>query len=887
MEENLVEEISVSLSVNCEDKVEETTLLKSIFMDVDVQPMKPIMNHTHGESAAVRSTSSRLIDRLAKSAGRHVTFYQGSSSDLRLGRKISRNYFWAKDAMAPPVKYEPDSDDLIAMVDVDYYVDMNTRLLNHFVPHVMYTFQPNAVSRDEGEYKYTFNARNEVVYTVSGGGSYKHRVWNWDGDSLSVKSLFWGYTYNVATYCVERRRMDDDHQLVLLSPLRRYKGFFMSWLAENFAQAKTLERLDVVDGEFLRLQINDRDRLWVSTGKVGGYTQCRIPARVDDTIAATKATLTQKLTLATVKSKMEDNDHSGDTSHQGAEVLLEYHRFGWKRPTQVSTLLDGLRRFQWIPPNKEADFDSKPSMVPFMRPILDGGFVPDDCIGNDMRAVEERVLKLKHVDGAVDNFTSRCMDEFVDLTLQGFVLEPYTNDMVYEKQNRPAQVRILDEAQHTSSTRVAKNFVKKEAYGRVNDPRMISTINGTDKMEYSAFIYALADRLKLMHWYAFSKSPRELSERVASICEFATTVGLTDFSRMDGRVDGVVREFERRLMLAGFPRKYHHALFKLMRNQHSLRGVTRNGVKYDTGLGRSSGSAETSSFNTALAAFTCYCAYRRQRNDHGRHFTPKEAWNKLGLYGGDDGLSADINPECAEIASKSVGQKLEINVVKRSEMGVTFLARHYGPDVWFGDSNTCCDLKRQLTKFHLTVHLPSNVSCIEKLQEKAYAFHLTDSNSPIIGPFVRKVLELFPMKKPFSNRIGMWNVEEDLDKQYSNYAEDWMADLFDRQVGDFDHAMFRDWLAAADEVTILNPPALAPSMLPNPKPGKVLVDDDIIVTQPEKENEPPKISAPPKGGSTFTKRVSGKRVDRNDIKIQFRPRLPKKRRPSRISKYEE
>jgi hypothetical protein len=143
------------------------------------------------------------------------------------------------------------------------------------------------------------------------------------------------------------------------------------------------------------------------------------------------------------------------------------------------------------------------------------------------------------------------------------------------------------------------------------------------------------------------------------------------------------------------------------------------------------------------------------------------------------------------------------------------------------------------------------------------------------------------MKKPFTNRIGMWNVEEDLSKQYLNVAEDWMIDLFDRQVSEFDHAMFNDWLDTADKENILKPPELAPSMKPNPKPGKVLVDDDIIIVQPVEEKESPKITAPPYGGSTKIKRVSAQRVERNDIKIQFRPRLPKKRRPSRISKYEE
>lgn len=819
------------LSKLSESRVAHTALLKTVFMEVDVVPVRVVGDHTHGESAANRSTASLIIDRLGSSSGREVVFFQGSSADVRNGRKITRTKHWAKDAMAPLAQACVDDDNIIAMVDVDYYVDMDKFLIKNFNPVIMYTFQPTGVCKDSGEYKYTFNSKSEVEYTVSGGGSYTHPVWNWDGDSLVAKRNLFGFIpWKRASYAIERRRMDDDHQLVLLCPLEKYSGPFACWLADRYASARALARLKIVEGNFLRLRVNDKTDLWTCTGRVGGYTQARVPARVDDAIASTRETLSGKLQLFTVKSKMEDNVHSSDKVKIGAEVLLEYHLQGKKQPTQVSAMNNGVRRFQWTN-NDGVDPDSRPSMVSFMKPLVDGGFVPDSCIGNDQRSVDKRVLALKHTSRPVDNFTSKLMDEFVNLFLGGkkHFLEPTENDFVYEKQCKPTQKRILDNAQHATATRSASNFQKGEAYPNVNDPRMITQINGVDKMAYSAYIYALCDVLKTMPWYAFGKSNVEIAGRVAFICQDAQFVDNTDFSRMDGNVDECARTLEKRLMSAAFKSDYLPELFKLMKNQYGLYARTKHGVEYESGLARSSGSAETSSFNTILTAFICYSAYRRARNKLGAFNNSEQSWLKLGMYGGDDGVSANLDRSAVEKAAESMGQKLTLERVKRGERGVSFLARRYGPDVWFGDLNSCCDIKRQVSKFHLTTHLPGNVSVETKLREKAFAFKLSDKNTPVIGAFVKKVLRLMPMRADqFQNLIGIWNIDTMESSQYPNIDSGWMYDVALDGLPEFDFDGFDKWLENATRDDLFNCPGFTVPPEPKPKVGKVVVDGDLL-----------------------------------------------------------
>jgi len=300
------DDASEILSESCDrDAVRETTALKSVFLNVSVPEVRPVLGHTHGVSAAARSTASATIDRIGDVSGITPVFIQGSAADLRAGRAITRSYFWAKDFMAPPAREL--RGEAYALVDVDYYIDMNRQLAESFAPHFLYTFVPSGVAKDAGEYKYTFKADGHVVYDVSGGGSYEHLLWDWSGDSLKVRRKHWfGATKQLAFYAIERRWVDDDHQLILLAPLKRYTGVWNCWLADKLVQCRELMRVDVVHGSFTRLKVNVGEALHVCTGKPMAYTQACVPARVDDALASTAKTVKYGLTLATVKSKMSD-----------------------------------------------------------------------------------------------------------------------------------------------------------------------------------------------------------------------------------------------------------------------------------------------------------------------------------------------------------------------------------------------------------------------------------------------------------------------------------------------------------------------------------------------------------------------------------------------------
>jgi hypothetical protein len=852
------------LSVDSEKRRSFALALKSEFQGAEVRPSRVVSNHTHGEAAADRSTATLLIQRVAEGVGREPYYFQGSGADFRAGRAFSREYFWTKDLMAPYRAFEPGENDIISIVDVDYYVDMPQMMCDNFQPYMLYTFTPSKAARDSGDHGYCFLQDGSVRYHVSGGGTYAHPLWDWDGDSVRAYKTWMGVKTVMACYSVERRQIDDDHQVVLLVPMVRVDNPYWIWITENRLQAKSMARFNPVVGEFVRFYANTHEGLSVVTGKVGEYASNIVPASVDSIIASAAKTISGKLTLMTVKSKLKDSGRE-DLCLKAAEVLLEFHAS--RQPTTARlSLADSVRRYQWLPKGVEPDEDAKPGMTAFMRPLLHGAFVPDITEGNEQRFVDKRVKEVASKTLEVDPFTMKVMKEFVKHLVPDAVkgtLSPVEVAEVYKRQKRPSQQAILRQADHGTSEKLSKQFIKREAGQDVGDPRGISTINGYDKTVFSRYIYAFVDDvMKHQDWYAFGKSPHEVACRVATISCSAIKFGAnTDFSRMDGRHSNVLHLLERMTYMRAFADEYHEELLETFDNHHHVTAKTTFGIVYQTEYQRLSGGADTSAGNTLDTAFIAYKTYRMMGSD------PDAAWRRLGIYGGDDGYSADMDPATARRAAASVGQKLELQVVAKGDLGVSFLARRYGPGVWNGDTNSCCDIKRQLSKFHVCVNLPGKITPQTKLCEKAFAFALTDINTPVIGEFVRRVLELFDYKEEhFKNELGLWGVELDKDRQYFNAADGWMEDIVTAELPDFARDRFGSWLRDADRRTILDPPPFAEPLPPHPKPGDVAVGGDIIHVADDKGGDaegPPSTEVCPDG------------------KTHYRARKPKAERPSR------
>lgn len=284
-------------------------------------------------------------------------------------------------------------------------------------------------------------------------------------------------------------------------------------------------------------------------------------------------------------------------------------------------------------------------------------------------------------------------------------------------------------------------------------------------------------------------------------------VDTSDASRMDGHITQVWRDLELQFLLHCFPSEYRGQIMDLHGAQYNLKGFTSAGVKYDTGSSRASGSPETADLNTLLTAAISYYALRRMG------YQPGPAFRALGIYGGDDALNADIDPEKLISSGKAFGQVIESNVIKRGEHRVNFLARYFSPEVWNGASDSCCDIRRQLQKFHLTVKL-TGLTPVDKLKAKALSFYLTDGNTPVIGLFCHKVLELMDNKEEEfepDKRIMPYFGRFKKEVQFPNAdTGGWMMEELMLAYPDANLGRFVDWLQEVDTLEkMLHPPIIA------------------------------------------------------------------------------
>lgn len=179
----------------------------------------------------------------------------------------------------------------------------------------------------------------------------------------------------------------------------------------------------------------------------------------------------------------------------------------------------------------------------------------------------------------------------------------------------------------------------------------------------------------------------------------------------------------------------------------------------------------------------------------------------------------------------------------RGETGIDFLARVYGPNVWFGDTSSCCDLPRQLSKLHVTVKLGNNVTPVDKLVEKARSYILTDQNTPIIGPFCARVLELLPanhvtsvvpLRESDSLAIRSWFARYPAEVQYPNKDDGWMSEYLQRAMPELDTFRFHAWLDSCTCIEDLLTPPLLQDPRPMPTVKQPVVVGDVVVEPPDK-----------------------------------------------------
>lgn len=774
--------------------VENAYLVRNTFR---VQPDvvgKPKQNHTHPIAANDRNLRNRFCSSLARSMGREAYYPSRSAPDERRGNNGSREYYWAVDTVMSPKCYDPPKNALLCFIDVEFHIsDFPKFLANNTLPCVLYTVQPDSVSKRGTDYSYWFDDKDQIEYHVDGGGVYKHEIWNYGSDHLICVDTIFGVVVRYTAYYCDRRNSCPDHDLVMLTPHGAW-DWRSAWFASYFLEGVPLQRLKVSTGfGFNRLirQGNGED-VKVSIGRCGELLSVTVNLKDEQALRLIQENSKHGLIAAQVQSVVPGE------SRELAMPLLAYLKADIPKPQSpiIYPVDKAVLTYQFYP--GDYDEDAKPLLTPFMPPLVNGAFAPDDSKNNQVAAVQGRINKVKPKLIEPTVFLLEAMDDFLAYLIPdgkvGSCL-PVDYDVTWDRMPRPTQRSNLERGLFGLSKAMYEAFIKKEAYLKISDPRIITTINSVDKREYASAMYGFEACMKDQPWYAFSKNPPDIARRVTKVLEKAGFAVATDFSRFDGHVSNVIRIFERTALLRAFPPQYHFWLSELHESQYGLRSVMSRSVKYSGEYARCSGSPETSIFNSLVNAFINFLALLCSG------LKPAQAWAKLGIYGGDDGITADCAVKFMKRAADMVGQEMSTEVIIKSKLGIKFLSRYYSDVVWWGSVESASDPMRILAKLHTTPNLPPNVTPKMKFIEKIRCLSLTDYNTPIIGDLCKRVFELAPIdmfdeKKELKSSelvspLTTWWAQFDRQYNYPNEYGDWMMEIIAKQMPSFNYVLFK------------------------------------------------------------------------------------------------
>jgi hypothetical protein len=161
-----------------------------------------------------------------------------------------------------------------------------------------------------------------------------------------------------------------------------------------------------------------------------------------------------------------------------------------------------------------------------------------------------------------------------------------------------------------------------------------------------------------------------------------------------------------------------------------MQGRTRRGVQFNPGHGTRSGSPQTTDGNTVICGFVVYSALRLLG------YTNKQAWELMGLFYGDDGAQPIVDglKEAIEQVATQVGLKIKIDIIEDGKP-VPYLGRYFCDPATSLDSFQ--DPLRTISKLHLTANKAVTVQ--QGLVNKACGYWVTDSKTPIIGTWAKRV----------------------------------------------------------------------------------------------------------------------------------------------------
>lgn len=726
-----------------------------------LQPAQP-----HPKLAALRTLAGRIMLNICSDVGLIPYYVQHSTGSMKSGASGSFTIRIDKDAKLPQRKDVLRPNSCLISIDDDYWMDMNEELPSTWpCPWLSYTVQPRRAAGTVDGGSYFFDDDSYFNFTAAAGGTYRHPMWDWSNDHVTVVSNGARYIYAVDRYFMPENKT---HAIIALLPVAKVDVWFTINFTSPFEIKLTLpyyladwsrweKRPVLQEADHLMPASETLLRRFdpVIKGTKANYAVYRVQSKSGDskiTIARTgiagsiritenKYAMVMNIVAAASSVPTASSFHSIGLCLEDAMVVNAHVRNTEFKPLPLIP----VRPITVY--TKEANIGSEP--IPTMRdlctPIISGvTFCPTNDQTSMVQAVETRLMKFD-TEREMNSHLRTEFDRFLTLIaaeagVERGTLIPMTEDDFLARLTGSKLDRNV-RAFNLEAPDVATSFVKAETYQEPKDPRPILNYSTTHNGQLGRFSTSLAMRiLKKLSWYGFC-DPATLGDRLVRTACVAESYGMdlyeADGHRFDGHVNELQRIFERKFFLFFLDPQYHSTFIALHDDDREIKVRGSFGFTWDLQNQRGSGSALTSDCNSIISAFMSYYRFRLGR----KVLDPETAYKLIGVIGGDDTVvpSDKYFAENYVKAADKIGHQMEIKKCEFDRVPA-FGRMYFG--LKFGSKNSCSIPARVFAKFHATSGpILNDQERKLRIEQKALSLWYTDRNTPVLGEICKFILK--------------------------------------------------------------------------------------------------------------------------------------------------
>jgi hypothetical protein len=756
---------------------------RSTIKDFDVMEQYGVKRNSHPVAATMRDQALGNIQAFLQSHG-YVPF-STSGASAREPNPGFHGLFMPKDMVLPPAHNKAGPRSVFMCVDDDYYHDMHA-LLCTGKPLVLFSFSPRSVAGSFPDGTYTIHENSEAEVNVAGGAKYRHQLWNWHRETVTVYDWIEFALYN---YNVEYRRVEVQNNAartdgvaptirtewlyVFLSPVAKTTG-----LASLFAPSNPLTRRKFeVHGDYIVSTFSEVEPETAVKKEMISLRYLRDPFFRTASVTINLQTLDSLIAKAEIEKisasyqilgYLNDTDvrnWSVEHKNVAATLLAQYLRkrqVGELPEIAEDTRVLGKRAPGYIvlAPHPSADNAAPWKLNPrkiHRRLMATTATAPASHPNNSTASFMGRVTYVLNRDWPPTIFRTYA-HEYIKLLCQGREgsVTPLEISDVMARQKNASQVRRNIKTAPWISDALTdpkpESFVKKETTNDYGDPRNITNEKVAFGLRLATVVYAVKDQvLKKLPWYGPGKSYSKIAERMVILFLRLGLITEADGSRFDGRISEFLIKYVQNAFYLSIVADEHVSwLAEALKMEMDRIAKTEHKAEYATGFSRLSGSPLTTDGNTIISGFLDYATGREEG------LTPFESWTTMGISAGDDMCTTRDAAVLAKTSAK-MGMKHEC-VVHVGTTAPGFLGRKFH-GLATGSLVSIQDQERQWAKIGLT-YAPEHVLMPQAMKDKALGYAILDPGYPLTTAWARMIMRVadsLPGGKDVTPTINKWD----------------------------------------------------------------------------------------------------------------------------------